>query len=217
MRDERTIKLLVPSETLFMKSKLIRTAEKNGFTKAGSDGAQVRYLKPINNDFSYGFLIGRTGKDDITAVQFGLINHPMWELQQEVEGTKDLNILFLLFTLLLNPVHEESGKPRSLDSDIVSELMQTKIDFFDANLAQIIKDTVRFLTEFRYPPLFVTEEHLLFDGLAHYYGLLYKHLYVSKLSAEEIDSHIDSLLEMGLSERAHPIFRLGLLKQYVGY
>ena len=51
MRDERTIKLLVPSETLFMKSKLIRTAEKNGFTKAGSDGAQVRYLKPINNDF----------------------------------------------------------------------------------------------------------------------------------------------------------------------
>ena len=50
-----------------MKSKLIRTAEKNGFTKAGSDGAQVRYLKPINNDFSYGFLIGRTGKDDITA------------------------------------------------------------------------------------------------------------------------------------------------------
>jgi len=167
--------------------------------------------------FSYGFLIGRTGKDDITAVQFGLINHPMWELQQEVEGTKDLNILFLLFTLLLNPVHEESGKPRSLDSDTVSELMQTKIDFFDANLAQIIKDTVRFLTEFRYPPLFVTEEHLLFDGLAHYYGLLYKHLYVSKLSAEEIDSHIDSLLEMGLSERAHPIFRLGLLKQYVGY
>ena len=50
-----------------------------------------------------------------------------------------------------------------------------------------------------------------------HYGLLYKHLYVSKLSAEEIDSHIDSLLEMGLSERAHPIFRLGLLKQYVGY
>jgi hypothetical protein len=198
-----------------VKSKLINIVKGSGFKQASSEGAMSRFLKPSTNDFSLGFLIGKAGRENIICVQWGLIHHPMWELQQDVEGTRDINIQFLLFSETINPIIEKNGSETSLDFEAVSTLIEHKIKFMEENKEKIVEDVVGSLKSFTFPISFSSEKHLSLDGMAHYYGLLYKHLR-ERVSVDEIDSHVDKLVGLGLSKQSIPIFRMGLLRSYIG-
>jgi len=196
-----------------VKSKLIDIVKKSGFRRAGSDGAMARFLKPADNDFSYGFLIGKAGRENIISVQWGLINHPMWELQQDIEGSRDVNIQFLLFS---QTVIDINGCATNLEFEKASELIKERIRFIEENTDKLVDNAITSLKSFAYPTLFSSEKHLVLDGMAHYYGLLYKHLH-HRVSFKEVDSHVGELLRIGLSERSIPIFRMGLLKSFIEY
>jgi hypothetical protein len=197
-----------------VKSKLTNVVKGSGFKRASSDGAMSRFLKHATNDFSVGFLIGKAGRENIISVQWGIIHHPMWELQQDVEGSRDINIQFLLFSETINPAIETNGNATNLDFEAVSAQIKNRINFIEEREEKIIDEVINALKSFTYPTLFSSKKHLLFNGMAHYYGLLYKHLH-ERVFVEEIDYHIKELLESGLSERSIPVFRMGLLRSYV--
>ena len=198
-----------------MKSKLIREMKQSGYIETSSDGSMSRLLKPSDYDFSLGFLIGKAGRENLISVQWGVVHKPMWELQQEVENLKELNLQFLLFS---NSVHlgvKANISENSSEAKAVLTSLQSRIEFMESQEKAILENTSNALASFITPTVFSYDKHLLNEGMAHYYGLLFKHLRRG-ISVQEINHHIETLLASGISERSPPIYKMRLLSSYVG-
>ncbi|RDV23898.1 hypothetical protein DXV75_16795 [Alteromonas aestuariivivens] len=198
-----------------MKSKLIKEMKQNGYIETSSDGSMFRLLKPSENDFSLGFLIGKAGKENLISIQWGVVHTPMWELQQEVENLKELNLQFLLFSNSVHLGFKANINETSLEAKAVLMSLQSRIEFMESQENIILEDTSNSLASFITPTVFSYDKHLLNEGMAHYYGLLFKHLR-SGISVQEINLHIKTLLASGISERSPPIYKMHLLSSYVG-
>lgn len=198
-----------------MNSKLIKTMKLSGYTEDSRDGPISRLLKPAINNFSLGFLIGKFGRENTISIQWGLVHHPMWELQQEIEDLKKFNIQFLLFSDSVHSSIAANASEQSDDFQIALLSLQKRIKFMESQGEKIISDVINSLESFAPPTVFSYKGHLLEVGMAHYYGLLYKYLNKGT-SVDEIDSHIMKLLKLGMNKKAPPIFKLGLLRSHVG-
>ena len=198
-----------------MKSKLIKEMKQGGYTETSSDGSMSRLLKPSDNDFSLGFLIGKAGRENSISIQWGVVHKSMWELQQEVESLKALNIQFMLFSNSVHLGFKANIGESSPEAKAVLTLLQSRIEFMGRQEKAILENTSNSLASFITPTVFSYDKHLLNDGMAHYYGLLFKHLN-SGISVQEIDVHMETLFAAGISEKSPPIYKMRLLRSYVG-
>ncbi|MFD3397193.1 hypothetical protein ACE41R_10210 [Alteromonas macleodii] len=198
-----------------MKSKLIKEMKQNGYIETSSDGSMSRLLKPSGNGFSLGFLIGKAGRENLINIQWGVVHKPMWELQQEIENLKELNIQFLLFTNSVHLGFKANISESNSEAKAVLMSLKSSIEFMENEENAILEDTSNSLAAFITPKVFSYDKHLLNEGMAHYYGLLFKHLR-SGVSVQEINLHIETLLASGISERSPPIYKMHLLSSYVG-
>lgn len=108
-----------------------------------------------------------------------------------------------------------NASEQSADFQVASSSLQKCMKFMEEQEEKIVSDVIHSLDSFTIPTVFSYKEHLFEVGMAHYYGLLYKHL-KKRVSVNEIDAHIMNLLKSGMSKKAPPIFKLGILRAYVG-
>lgn len=185
------------------------------FKKTLESSGITQYLKKLTDDFGCGFLVGKIRRERDVSVQVGLINHPMWELQQCIEGTREVKIPFLLYSEVLTPSISADGKQEIVDNDALLKSIDSAIKFYLGNEESLLNDLVDSLRQFKHPNHFTQKCNHFLKGFDSYYGLLYKHLYVTKVNEPEVDAHIQRLKEDGLSDQAVCIFRLGLMKGYL--
>ncbi len=187
-----------------IKSQIIKSIKEAGFKKEISNYGVTQYLMPFNNVFSYGVLINQAKNELSPHVQFGIINHPMWELQQEIEGIREEKIPYLLFYNICDT---------SLETDLVSEV-DGCIKYYSSNVDKIIKLSKTALTNFEYPEFFIGDSTYL-HGFINYLSFIYELTCGGRVTLEHVDSKINTLIKQGISSNSISVFRLNLLRKYL--
>jgi hypothetical protein len=187
-----------------IKSQIIKSIKEAGFKKEISNYGVAQYLMPFNEVFSYGILISQDKNELAPHVKFGVVNHPMWELQQEIEGIREDKIPYLLFY---------NKCETSLETDLVSEI-DGCIKYYSSNAAKVIKLSKTALINFEYPEFFISDGTYL-HGFINYLSFIHELTCGGRVTLEQVDSKINTLIKQGISCNSISVFKLKLLREYL--
>jgi hypothetical protein len=199
---------------IHMKKEISKILKTCNFKKITAKGGICLYLKPLDERLSWGVKYSRDSVDSIPLISYGILDSSMFDLQAQIEGTRELGLYSMTFEFPLNYTVLENGK---IDTSCIYEtqdILLKKISEIDNNKQEVIVGFHNyFINSSRFLRIFSEVKKYEFQ-LFVYYRLLYCICNGERISAKEIDISIkDALASFG--DRSILVFRLRMLEKYL--